>query len=55
MFFYVVLVTISIIFDSLTFAELPTFENMTNGEQYGSTLWITVRRPPPPLVVAHLP
>jgi len=42
MFFYMVLVTISIIFDSLTFAELPAFENMTNGEQYGSTLWITI-------------
>ena len=47
MVFYMVLVTISIIFDSITFAELPAFDHMTQGEQYGSTLWITVWRPMP--------
>lgn len=42
MVFYMVLVTISIIFDSITFAEMPAFDHMTQGEQYGSTLWITI-------------
>jgi len=39
---YLVLVTISILFDSIHAAELPSFAKMTSGESYGATLWIGI-------------
>ena len=39
---YLVLVFISILFDSIHAAELPSFDNMTPGESYGAMLWIAV-------------
>lgn len=39
---YLVLVTISILFDVIHLAELPSFDNMTPGESFGSTLWIII-------------
>ena len=39
---YLVLVTISILFDIIHAAELPSFDNMTPGESFGATLWICI-------------
>jgi len=39
---YLVLVTISILFDSIHAAELPSFSKMTSGENYGNTLWLCI-------------
>jgi len=39
---YLVLVTISILFDVIHAAELPSFNNMTPGESFGATLWIVI-------------
>ena len=36
---YIVLVSISIVFDIFRFAALPDFANMTPGESFGNTLW----------------
>merc|ERR1719502_1321688 len=42
MIIYLVLVTISILFDAIHAAELPAFNKMTSGESYGATLWLGV-------------
>jgi len=39
---YLVLVTISILFDTIHAAELPSFENMTPGESFGAKLWVCI-------------
>lgn len=39
---YLVLVTISILFDVIHAAELPSFSQMTPGESFGATLWIMI-------------
>jgi len=39
---YLVLVTISILFDTIHAAELPSFENMTPGESFGASLWVCI-------------
>jgi len=39
---YLVLVTISILFDVIHAAELPSFSQMTPGESFGATLWIII-------------
>ena len=42
MLMYLVLVSISILFDVVQFAGLPAFANMTPGESFGATLWIFI-------------
>lgn len=42
MIIYLVLVTISILFDAIHAAELPSFSKMTSGERFGATLWIAI-------------
>jgi len=42
MVIYITLVVISILFDIIRAAELPAFDQMTSGEQYGNVLWLTV-------------
>ena len=37
-----VLVTISILFDMIKAASLPSFDNMTPGESFGATLWLMI-------------
>jgi hypothetical protein len=39
---YLVLVTISILFDVIKLASLPAFANMTAGESFGNSLWIVI-------------
>lgn len=39
---YLVLVTISILFDLIQLASLPSFDNMTAGESFGATLWVVI-------------
>uniref|UniRef100_A0A7S2DK13 Uncharacterized protein n=1 Tax=Haptolina brevifila TaxID=156173 RepID=A0A7S2DK13_9EUKA len=39
---YLVLVTISLLFDIIHAAELPSFSQMTPGESFGATLWIMI-------------
>lgn len=39
---YLVLSTISILFDAIRAAELPAFASMTAGEAFGNSLWIAV-------------
>ena len=42
MVIYLVLVSISILFDAIHAAELPSFSKMTSGESYGATLWLGI-------------
>ena len=42
MLMYVVLVSISLLFDVVHAAELPSFANMTPGEGWGAQLWIFI-------------
>jgi len=39
---YLVLVTVSILFDIIQIAELPAFHTMTPGDRFGSILWLAV-------------
>jgi len=39
---YLVGVTISLLFDVIHAAELPSFDNMTPGESFGATVWIVI-------------
>ena len=39
---YLVLVTVSVLFDIIKFAGLPSFDKMTSGEGFGATLWIFI-------------
>ena len=39
---YLVLVTISILFDLIHAASLPSFDNMTPGESFGASLWVVI-------------
>merc|ERR1712146_579456 len=39
---YLVLVVISILFDLIQLASLPSFSNMTPGEAFGNQLWIWI-------------
>ena len=39
---YLVLVTISILFDLVHAASLPSFDNMTPGESFGASLWVMI-------------
>ena len=39
---YLVLVTISILFDLVHAASLPSFEHMTPGDSFGATLWVFI-------------
>ena len=42
MIMYIVLVTISMLFDIVHAASLPSFSNMTPGESFGASLWIVI-------------
>jgi len=42
MVMYVVMVTVSMLFDSIRAAKLHNFEHMSSGDRYGTSLWITV-------------
>jgi len=42
MIMYIVLVTISMLFDVIHAASLPAFSNMTPGESFGSSLWVFI-------------
>jgi len=42
MVMYLVLVTISLLFDVVHAAGLPAFSNMTPGESFGSTIWVFI-------------
>ena len=42
MLMYLVLVTISILFDIIHAASLPSFDNMTAGDSFGASLWIVI-------------
>jgi len=39
---YLVLVAISILFDLVHLASLPSFSNMTPGESFGASLWVVI-------------
>ena len=39
---YLVLVTISILFDVIHAASLPSFDHMTPGESFGASLWVVI-------------
>jgi len=39
---YIVLVSISLVFDMFTFLAMPQFENMTPGESFGSHIWLFI-------------
>ena len=39
---YLVLVVISMLFDTVHAAELPSFDNMTPGESFGAKLWVCI-------------
>ena len=42
MVMYIVLVTISMLFDVIHAASLPSFANMTPGESFGASLWVVI-------------
>jgi len=42
MIMYIVLVTISMLFDVIHAASLPSFSNMTPGESFGASLWVVI-------------
>ena len=39
---YIVLVTISIFFDVIHAASLPSYDNMTPGESFGASMWTII-------------
>lgn len=39
---YIVLVTISILFDLIHAASLPSFDHMTPGESFGASVWVCI-------------
>ena len=39
---YLVLLMISLLFDLVRAASLPSFEQMTPGESFGATLWLLI-------------
>merc|ERR1719331_591184 len=42
MIMYIVLVTVSMLFDVIHAASLPSFANMTPGESFGASLWVVI-------------
>jgi uncharacterized Tic20 family protein len=42
MLMYLVLVAVSILFDIVKLAGMPSFENMTPGQSFGATLWMCI-------------
>jgi len=50
---YIVLVLISLLFDTMRFAALPSYDTMTPGESFGNTIW-TIIFAMKPLILATI-